>query len=807
MVVTHYVSPLAETEAKYDSFWAFLKTPRKSAATGGIPELKTILSGSKIPKWLHFRMWVAKFIGMVLSLSSGLFVGKEGPFVHMACILGDQVFKVLRNFMGSKVELRGVRQEIMIASAALGVAAAFRAPIGGGLFSVEGTAATYKVSNYSKGFFTAVLGASLVYIFMHNPDEYRWSLAPTPGDTRHYEKGELVVFALMGVASGGLGALFIAFFTVLQGWKADLNRRIWRKRIKIDTQWKKFKVGTVLGVLVSVITGVLTFVQGDYMMLGMRKSVSDLYSEHMRATNTSTPYASNWGEEHALGVDCVLYSFTIFVLCCFAITLPIVAGVFTPTMAIGAGLGRAVGELMHYWFPALKVARSGYAMVGSAAFSASVTHTISTAIVLLEMTGTMDFALPILIGVVLGVITSSFIGSSLYERICKLNDLPHIYLVRSDISAKVAYDVMIEENEETKIPTISNPATVEEIMRLLKSWEWQHDTVIAVLARNDNGPNAELPGLQVEDPPPVSVRGCLHGELTLASLLEFIEREVTRAHLPPPDNTSTISRRSSTGSFTGGNMNTTFFGGGQKILGAIMSNPNKKEREQLSKIGEQLVQLRADYPEVLSQSVQFEIKGLLKTCPRLTVETSLQEVVDYMVMLGTQHLMITDFNGSLKGKVTVRSLNEKLQAWSKAEREQRREASRANKVIKTVRARLYSASEDSSASRASPASKGDATARLTAVFEKPSPPVLEVDEASAMDMTDPDPDASPATKIPFQMRKRSKWSEGNPPLSDEVGSPATHWLPTPATHAQIPVLSVNSESSLVDLDGKQESLV
>ena len=763
---------------------------------------------SKIPKWLHFRMWVAKFIGMVLSLASGLFVGKEGPFVHMACILGDQVFKVLRNVMGSKVELRGVRQEIMIASAALGVAAAFRAPIGGVLFSVEVTAATYKVSNYSKGFFTAVLGAALVYAFMHNPEQYRWSLA-NPGGIRHYEKEELVVFALMGVLSGGLGGLFIAFFTVLQGWKADLNQRIWRKRIKVNTQWKKFKVGTVLGVLVAALTGVLTFVQGDYMMLGMRKSVSDLYSEHMRATDTFTPFASNWGEDHALGVDCVLYSLTIFVLCCFAITLPIVAGVFTPTMAIGAGLGRAVGELMHYWFPALKVARSGYAMVGSAAFSASVTHTISTAIVLLEMTGTMDFALPILIGVVLGVITSSYIGSSLYERICKLNDLPHIYLVRSDISGKVAYDVMIEENEETKIPTISNPATVEEVMLLLKNWEWPHDTVIAVLARKLHGPDAELPPPPVpyDEPSSAFERGCLHGELTLASLLEFIERDVTAVRLAPADDASTLSRHS-INSFTGANMNTTFFGGGQKILGAIMSNPNKKEREQLSKIGEQLVQLREDFPEVLSLNVHFEREGLLKTCPRLTVETSLQEVVDYMVMLGTQHLMITDFNGSLKGKVTVRSLNKKLQAWSKAEREQRREASRAVKVIKGVRARLHSASEGSGASGAakgSPASKGDATARLAAVFDKPTPPLIEVDETSLVSAKS-DPNASPAMRNRFQIRKRGN---GNSQLAYGVGSPlvALRATPSPPLHSA-PALSVNSATEHVAaLDGKDESLV
>lgn len=68
---------------------------KRSAATGGIPELKTILSGSKLSAWLSLRMFAAKFFGMMLAASSGLLIGKEGPFVHMACIIGHQLIRLV----------------------------------------------------------------------------------------------------------------------------------------------------------------------------------------------------------------------------------------------------------------------------------------------------------------------------------------------------------------------------------------------------------------------------------------------------------------------------------------------------------------------------------------------------------------------------------------------------------------------------------------------------------------------------------------------------------------------------------------
>ena len=57
----------------------------KDRAKGsGIPEVKAVLSGVVLPNLLNWRTLVAKSLGMIFMLSSGMSLGKEGPFVHIA---------------------------------------------------------------------------------------------------------------------------------------------------------------------------------------------------------------------------------------------------------------------------------------------------------------------------------------------------------------------------------------------------------------------------------------------------------------------------------------------------------------------------------------------------------------------------------------------------------------------------------------------------------------------------------------------------------------------------------------------------
>lgn len=52
-------------------------------------QIKTILSGFIIRGYLGKWTLIIKSVGIMLSVSAGLSLGKEGPMVHIACCIGE----------------------------------------------------------------------------------------------------------------------------------------------------------------------------------------------------------------------------------------------------------------------------------------------------------------------------------------------------------------------------------------------------------------------------------------------------------------------------------------------------------------------------------------------------------------------------------------------------------------------------------------------------------------------------------------------------------------------------------------------
>lgn len=103
------------------------------AAGSGVAEVKVILSGFVVHGYLGVRTLVVKTLAVVLSLASGLSLGKEGPYVHIATCVGNIACRLFPKYNHND----GKRREVLSASAASGVGVAFGAPIGGVLFSLE----------------------------------------------------------------------------------------------------------------------------------------------------------------------------------------------------------------------------------------------------------------------------------------------------------------------------------------------------------------------------------------------------------------------------------------------------------------------------------------------------------------------------------------------------------------------------------------------------------------------------------------------------------------------------------------------
>ena len=65
-------------------------------------------------------------------------------------------------------------------------------------------------------------------------------------------------------------------------------------------------------------------------------------------------------------------------------------------------------------------------MVGAAGFSVGTTRTISTVIVLLQLTGQLQYAQPILVAVTIAYIVASPLSPSIYESILRIRNLPYL---------------------------------------------------------------------------------------------------------------------------------------------------------------------------------------------------------------------------------------------------------------------------------------------------------------------------------------------------------------------------------------------
>lgn len=118
------------------------------AAGSGIPEMKTIISCDlqrEADRHLGARTLVSKAGGLTLALASGISIGREGPFVHLAAIIAHQLMKnvgFFRRIYANDI----LRRHMYNAACAVGVASTFRAPVGGVLLSIEVTSTVFMLS-------------------------------------------------------------------------------------------------------------------------------------------------------------------------------------------------------------------------------------------------------------------------------------------------------------------------------------------------------------------------------------------------------------------------------------------------------------------------------------------------------------------------------------------------------------------------------------------------------------------------------------------------------------------------------------
>lgn len=390
------------------------------AAGSGVAEVKVILSGFVVHGYLGVRTVVVKTLALILSVASGLSLGKEGPYVHIATCVGNITCRLFSKYNHND----GKRREVLSASAASGVGVAFGAPIGGVLFSLEEVSYYFPPKTLFRTFFCCIVAAlSLKFLDPYGTGKIVIFEVRYITDWRFFE---MIVFILLGVMGGALGALFI---------KAS---RIWARTFRRVPMIKRWPVLEV--VLVALITGLASF-WNRYTKLAVTELLFELASP---CKDYDSGLCPQHGDE-ILGIVrylCIAFVVkAILTTITFGIKVP--AGIYVPSMVVGGLMGRIVGHLVQYlafMHPdnaifgncpkggglETCVTPGVYALVAAGATMCGVTRlSVTLAVILFELTGSLDHVLPFSLSVLVAKWTADALEPlSIYDLLTDMNSYP-----------------------------------------------------------------------------------------------------------------------------------------------------------------------------------------------------------------------------------------------------------------------------------------------------------------------------------------------------------------------------------------------
>lgn len=403
------------------AFFAFLSARLVQmapyAAGSGISEIKCILAGFVMSGFLGFWTLIIKSIGLPLAIASGLTVGKEGPSVHTAVCAGNVISRMFAKYRESASKTR----ELFSACAAAGVAVAFGSPIGGVLFSLEEMCSNFPMRTMVRSYFCALVATAVLAAM--NPFRTGQLVMFQIHYDRDWHFFEVIFYIVIGTFGGLYGAFVIRW-----------NLRVQALRRKYLADY---------GVLEAVLLAALTAAVG-YFNIFVRIDMTESMEILFRECEGGVDYEGLCRPErraHMVGSLALATLLRIaFVIVSYGAKVP--AGIFVPSMAIGASFGRLVGilvEALHDAFPSSAffsacqpdvpcITPGSYALLGAGAALSGIMHiTVSVVVIMFELTGALTYILPTMIVVgVTKAVGGAFGHGGIADRMIWFNGFPFI---------------------------------------------------------------------------------------------------------------------------------------------------------------------------------------------------------------------------------------------------------------------------------------------------------------------------------------------------------------------------------------------
>lgn len=339
-------------------------------ATGsGIPQVLTCIE-EPVRKFtsifLRKSVIVTKISSSLVAVFAGAAIGREGPSLQISGAIAYQIGKY-----AEKIGIRVKENQLMIAGAASGLAAAFNTPIGGVVYAIEELSKEH-VRNFRDILLLSVIISGLTaqvingyYLYLGYP--------ALPEKVSFITIG---LIAVCGIVSGISGAFFSKALLALTKWRAEK---------KLSTQ---LMIIAAIGLVIAA--GFYFF--GERSLYSGKASIMEILF-----TDNSIPISETLSR---------------FMMPLISSMSGVAGGIFAPSLSAGAAIGEAFSALVD---PSM---RNILALSGMVGFLTGVTHTpITSFILVLEMSNRHTAVFSMMLAALFSSLGANLVSSkSFYEE-------------------------------------------------------------------------------------------------------------------------------------------------------------------------------------------------------------------------------------------------------------------------------------------------------------------------------------------------------------------------------------------------------
>ena len=317
---------------------------------------------------IRWRVPFVKALSSIITISSGGSAGCEGPTAQISAGFGS----ILADIMKLSPRERRIAIAVGIGG---GVGAIFTAPLGGAVRAAEILyLRDFKYDALLPAFVSSLTGYAIFGLFegftpLFGTADMGWTAVQLP------------FFLLLGILSAGIGYLYIKTF---YGTKTVFDAA--EKKYRIPKFLKPVIGAGIFGLIIIL----LAYLSPETLIVGVG-CLGTGYGFVQLALYNLLPFTV-----------LLLLPFVKILATALTIGSGASGGVFAPGLAVGGFLGGALGSGLHLLFPELVGASTipVFVVIGMIAVFGSVSHApVAVLLMVLEMTGSFDLAIPAVLAV------------------------------------------------------------------------------------------------------------------------------------------------------------------------------------------------------------------------------------------------------------------------------------------------------------------------------------------------------------------------------------------------------------------------